>query len=240
MNNLDIINNITFHLCDLDKDIVEAWKLYFSDLPNFKFYECDIFAVDVYPNTVNAIVSPANSFGDLQGGIDLVYYKKFGHNLEEYLQQTIMDKKFGELVIGDALILQMNTFYNYQYFISAPTMRVPMCIDQTVNVYLAFRAVLIELIKFNSISENASYKIEHIVCPGLGTGIGKVPPEICAKQMYQAYDIITRPSCYLDLARNSYEHVQMTEIREYENETLQDYENILNKAFSEGKDFDII
>lgn len=160
-------------------------------------------------NISNAIVSPANSFGDLQGGIDLIYFRRFGYKLEKRLQQEIIDKKFGELVIGDALILPMITSYNYQYLISAPTMRVPMNIENTINVYLAFRAILIELIKFNSV--NAGSKIHHVVCPGLGTGIGKVPPDLCAKQMYQAYNIISRPDHYLDLAKQSCEHIQITE-----------------------------
>ena len=114
---MDILKNITFHLCDFNQELIDMWKLYFDDMPNFKFYSCDIFSVPIPTYTVNAIVSPSNSFGDLQGGIDLVYFKKFGYKLEEQLQQTIIEKKFGELVIGDALILEMNKFYNYQYFL---------------------------------------------------------------------------------------------------------------------------
>lgn len=207
---MNILKNITFHLCDLNNDLIEMWTLYFGGMANFKIYNCDIFSVPVSTDTINAIVSPSNSFGDLQGGIDLIYFKKFGYKLEERLQQTIIEQKNGELIIGDALILEMNKFYNYQYFISAPTMRVPMCIDKSVNAYLAFRGTLIEIIKFNTMNE--SYKIQHVVCPGLGTGIGKIPSELCAKQMFQAYDIMINPSVYLDLAKNSCEQVLMTEI----------------------------
>jgi O-acetyl-ADP-ribose deacetylase (regulator of RNase III) len=213
---MDILKDITFHLCDFNQELIEMWTLYFGDMVNFKFYNCDIFSVPIPIDTINAIVSPSNSFGDLQGGIDFIYFKKFGYKLEEQLQQTIIEKKFGELIIGDALILEMNKFYNYQYFIAAPTMRVPMCVDKSVNAYLAFRATLIELIKFNT--NNESYKINHVVCPGLATGIGKIPAELCARQMFQAYNIIINPSYYLDLARNSCEHVLMTEIQESEEE----------------------
>jgi len=213
---MNILRDITFHLCDLDKDIVEMWEFYFADILNFKFHNKDIFLVDIPDDTLNAIVSPSNSFGDLQGGIDLVYYKRFGHTLEERLQQVIIDTKFGELVIGDALILQINKFYSYQFFISAPTMRVPMCInvENNVNVYLAFRAILIELIRYNSLVSDQD-KIQHVVCPGLGTGIGKISPEICAKQMYQAYMNIINPSINLDLVEKSCEQANMTEINSY-------------------------
>ena len=223
---MNILSNITFHLCDLDQAIVEAWKLYFDGLPNFKFYCCDILSIplenDAYDtdddtddnmvtkyNTINAIVSPANSFGDLQGGIDLVYYKKFGYVLEEKIQKMIIKQKFGELVIGDALIIPIGGGYNYDYLISAPTMRVPMDIRNTVNVYLAFRAVLIELIKFNSQTGYSKYNIKHVVCPGLGTGIGKISAEMCAKQMLQAYSVMINPNFDLELARLSCEHCVM-------------------------------
>ena len=93
-------------------------------------------------------------------------------------------------------------------------MRVPMNIENTFNVYLAFRAILIEVIKFNSDVENinANQKIQHVVCPGLGTGIGCVPAEICAKQMFKAYNVIVHPEPYLDLARQSCETIGMNEL----------------------------
>jgi hypothetical protein len=64
-------------------------------------------------------------------------------------------------------------------------MRIPMDVSDTVNPYLAFRATLREVLKHN---QNPEMKpINSILCPGLGTAIGKVPPAICAKQMYVAY-----------------------------------------------------
>lgn len=203
---MDILSNITFHLCDTNKQIVEEWEEHFGSIPNFKFYTGDIFIVPIPITTINAIVSPANSFGDLQGGIDYVYYKRFGHVLEERLQEIIMKEKFGELVVGDALILPLlgSTF---QYYICAPTMRVPMNVEGTLNAFLSFRAVLIELIKFNT--QNEDYKITNVVCPGLCTSIGKMPAEVCAKQMLQAYTIMIRPNYELDLMKLSAEQLQM-------------------------------
>ena len=208
---MNTLSDITFHLCDIDQSIVDDWKLYFEGLPNFEFHCCDIFSIPLPNDTVNAIVSPANSFGDLQGGIDLVYYKKFGHILENKLQKTIMKHKFGELVVGDCLIVPIGGGYDYQYLISAPTMRVPMDIRNTTNVYLAFRAALIELIRFNENVNNDGYFIKHVVCPGLGTGIGKIPPEVCAKQMFHAYNIMINPNFDLELARLSCEHCVMVD-----------------------------
>ena len=104
---MDIFKHITFHLCDTDEQIVNEWKQYFDDYPNFKFRHCDIFKVPIPENVTSAIISPANSFGDLQGGIDLAYYTKFGYELEVKVQQMIMEHKYGELVVGDALIIDI-------------------------------------------------------------------------------------------------------------------------------------
>ena len=62
-----------------------------------------------------------------------------------------------------------------------PTMRVPAIIQGTLNVYYAFRALLLCSIS----SESAKYS--SVVCPGLGTGVGGVSPENCAGQMAFAY-----------------------------------------------------
>lgn len=199
------MENITFHLCDINKDIVYAWELYFEGYDNFQFHCCDIFSVPVSNKNNNAIVSPANSFGDLQGGIDLAYYNYFAGNLENRLEKVIMEEKYGELVVGDAIILKMNSIYSY--FISAPTMRVPMDVSDTVNAYLAFRAVLIKLIEFN---KNTDDPITQVICPGLATCVGKLSAENCAKQMFDAYSIMVRPDDRLELAKKSCEHYSMT------------------------------
>lgn len=201
-----ILQNITFHLCDINKEVVDAWELYFEGYDNFKFYCGNIFDVPINEENNNALVSPANSFGDLQGGIDLAYYHYFGPNLETMLQNVIIKEKYGELIVGDTIMLKLNNVYGY--FISAPTMRVPQKLEtNSVNAFLAFRAVLIKLIEFNKDNDDP---ITHVLCPGLGTSIGKLAPNHCAKQMLDAYNIMIKPDDYLELARKSCEHYSMT------------------------------
>ncbi len=60
-------------------------------------------------------------------------------------------------------------------------MRVPGNISETVNAYLAMRAILIAAVKES---------IGSLACPTLGTGIGGITPEDAADQMYQAYRLI--------------------------------------------------
>lgn len=213
-----MLENITFHLCDINREIVESWKSYFNDYENFKFYHEDL--INVYDrvsyegtksiknieNKAFGIVSPANSFGDMQGGIDLVFYTKFGWKLEELVMQNIITHKFGELVVGDSIIVEIPQDdesiqkRHKNYLIVAPTMRVPMGIKGTVNVYLAFRASLISLLNTN---------ITDVFVSGMGTGIGKVEPNICAKQMFYAYHNLLNPKSHNDLVQMTQEHVDL-------------------------------
>ena len=69
--------------------------------------------------------------------------------------------------------------------ISAPTMRAPVNVSKTLNAYLAFRASLRVVQRHN---ESQPEKIQSILCPGLATGTGEMPADICAKQMRAAWD----------------------------------------------------
>lgn len=143
-----------------------------------------------------AVVSPANSFGDMTGGIDFVYLKRFGHGLQVQLQERIRRERAGELPVGDALILKTGED-PIRYCISAPTMRVPLDIRGTCNAYLAFRAVLVAVRKHN-FTACGTDRISDILCPGLGTGIGLLPAQTCAYQMLQAFrqQVLGRHGCF--------------------------------------------
>ena len=56
-----------------------------------------------------------------------------------------------------------------------------------MNAYLAFRATLLAVHRFN---HNATAPITSILCPGLGTAVGLMPPARCASQMRMAHDWI--------------------------------------------------
>jgi O-acetyl-ADP-ribose deacetylase (regulator of RNase III) len=173
--------DIKIFLRDKNIDIVNAWSNEFNGYKNVKISCGDIFDIKA-----DAIISPANSFGFMDGGIDLAYSKYFGWELQEALQKRIQEHFYGELPVGLATIIETKND-NIKYLISCPTMRVPENISNTVNAYLAFRAGLIELINFN---KNHKEIIKSILCPGLGTLTGELSPINCAKQMKYAYDSI--------------------------------------------------
>jgi O-acetyl-ADP-ribose deacetylase (regulator of RNase III) len=59
-------------------------------------------------------------------------------------------------------------------------MRVPMDVEWTNNAYAAFLAAL---------TTAQAHGVLALACPGLGTGIGRMPPDVAARQMRFAFDL---------------------------------------------------
>lgn len=78
----------------------------------------------------------------MDGGIDAVYMGYFGEQIQTAVRKQIFDFHHGELVIGNADIISTEN-QSIPYLIIAPTMRVPMILHDSINAYLAARAVLI-------------------------------------------------------------------------------------------------
>lgn len=142
----------------------------------------------------DAVVSPANSFGFMDGGIDAAYTQRFGWHVQHRLQELIRAKHQGELLVGMAEIVDTDNA-QIPFLIAAPTMRVPMILNDSVHPYLAARAVLL-LIKQGIFAsgmlkgERICDAVQSVAFPGLGTGIGRIPPATCARQLRAAVDEI--------------------------------------------------
>ena len=173
------MSQLRIHLRDRNPSICYAWEEEFSGLNAIDISHGDIFGV-----TADAIVSPANSFGFMDGGIDYVYSKRFGWHLQDKLQDVIRSRFDGELPVGLAVLVETGDT-DIPFMVSAPTMRVPQNVAQTANAYLAFRAALHVVSRHNLSSER---QIKSVLCPGLATAIGEMPASVCAKQMRRAYD----------------------------------------------------
>jgi O-acetyl-ADP-ribose deacetylase (regulator of RNase III) len=165
-------------LSAIDPALIEAWKAFFSDIPNVVIHEGDITKLKV-----DAVVSPANSFGFMDGGLDLALSERLGWDLERTLMDRIKALPEGELLVGQAMTLETGD-PEIPYLISAPTMRIPtnFNIDTSVNAYLAMKAILI--------AANKEIAIQSVAIPGLCTGTGRMDPVIAAKQMFYAFEEI--------------------------------------------------
>src|SRR5262245_20748998 len=172
-------------LIDRSQLLVDRWKEQFSDCP-----EVEPIAGDYFQRPADALVSPANSFGIMDGGLDLAIREQLGFSVEAKIQDVIDAKYHGELPVGSAEIVASDQ-PRWRYLIAAPTMRIPEPIPLTMNAYLAFRAVLVAVENFNK--GLGRREIDSVVCCGLGTGIGKVSANKCAMQMRAAYQVMRRP-----------------------------------------------
>ena len=176
-------------LAAVETELCNAWQQFCGD---FDFVE--IHRGSILDLSCDAVVSPANSFGFMDGGIDMVYSSFFGWHVQERLQKQIREKHFGELLVGQAEIIETDK-PQIPFVISAPTMRVPMILQNSVNPFLAARAVLL-LIKHGTFThgnyngEPVANFVESVAFPGLGTGVGRIGPNTCARQVRAAIETV--------------------------------------------------
>lgn len=174
-------------LSAVEPELADAWERFCGDLEPVEIHRGSILHL-----SVDAVVSPANSFGFMDGGVDMLYSQHFGWKVQERLQQLIVSKHHGELLVGTAEIVETDSS-QIPYLIAAPTMRVPMMLGNSVNPYLAARAVLL-LIEHGSFAsgsltgEPVASFVESVAFSGLGTGVGRVGPNTCARQVRAAIE----------------------------------------------------
>lgn len=162
------------YLRDNNPDVVAAFRHYFKGSDDVIVQDGDIFQ---QPDCM-AIVSPANSFGFMDGGIDLVYQQKMGFHLEKDVQAAIKQQtKYNEILVGHALAVETK-YMDITWLIVAPTMRTPRpCTAE--HVFLATRAAI-------DLCLNMS--LGSVQMPGMGTATGRVPPMAAAQAMLFGYN----------------------------------------------------
>ncbi|CAM1343715.1 macro domain-containing protein [Tenacibaculum amylolyticum] len=161
-----------------EEELGKAWKQDFDVCDNVEILKEDIVKVDC-----DAIVSPANSFGFMDGGLDIHLSETFGWHIQDELQARIAQLDERELLVGKSMIIPTKD-EKIPFLISAPTMRVPMSfnIATSVNAYHAMKAILI--------AAKNHEEIHTVAIPGLCTGCGRMPFHIASNQMFLAFDEI--------------------------------------------------
>lgn len=180
------------YLCDRRPELVSAWRRRFDGSPDVEVTERDIFELGA-----DALVSPANSFGFMDGGLDHQISERMGWHIQDLVRRTIDTRPLRELLIGESIIVPTGDSRT-PWLIVAPTMRVPMRIRESINAYLAMKALLLAARAHQDV-----VPIRSVAIPGLGTGIGELGPETAAEQMKHAYDEVvgghfTPPTSFAD------------------------------------------
>ena len=169
---------------------IQAFQDRFAGLPRVRFF---LGRFENLP-TVDAFVTAGNAFGIMTAGIDAAVIARLGESLMHRVQETILDRYFGEQPVGTAFVLETHDA-TLPYLVHAPTMRVPGNIEGTTNVYDATWASLLTIAAHNV--QNAS-RIERVAFPAMGTGFGGVAPSEAARQMAVAYRHFLEPPHRLD------------------------------------------
>jgi O-acetyl-ADP-ribose deacetylase (regulator of RNase III) len=169
--------------------LCDAWREFFKDLSDVEIVN------DKFENVpeFDCMVSAANSFGLMDGGVDLAIIRFFGQGLERAVQNYIVEEFLGEQPVGTSFIIETG-HPQHPFLAHTPTMRVPMSISRTDNAYKAMWSMLLAVRQHNKASER---KIDSILCPGLGTGTGGVPFRQAARQMALAYKNFLKPPPYI-------------------------------------------
>ena len=164
---------------DLNGDIARTLASEFADVPDVQVIEGNLLDADC-----DAILSPANSFGDMGGGIDKAIDDFHQGAAQRAVRAAIATHFLGELPVGMALVAEVSTA-RFPFIVVAPTMRVPGLLNGGINAYLSMRAALIAVRRHNI---HSSRTIRTMAVPGLCTGIGGMTATESAAQMRTAYD----------------------------------------------------
>ncbi len=159
-------------LCGKSDAVFRAMERAFFDFP-----EVDVVHGDILDVKADAVVSPANSFGWMDGGIDLVYRNAFGEAVEHAAIAKIAQLPRCELHVGGALYVCV-AHERIKGVVVAPTMRVPGVVADTDNAYRAFRAALL-------VARECG--VRTLAAPGMATGVGRMHPVQAAEQMCRAW-----------------------------------------------------
>ena len=170
-------------LVDTEPQLCAAWRTAFAGLDEVHVHNGPFQAL---LGTYDCFVSPANSFGLMDGGIDAEIIDAFGPALEERVQDEIWRAYRGEQPVGTCLLVPTGD-PRCPWLAHCPTMRVPMEVSWTNHAYAALLAAL-------TAAGNAGIQV--LACPGLGTHTGRIPPDVAARQMRYAHDLWSGPRAY--------------------------------------------
>ena len=205
------MTDLKIYLLDINKEMTDIWEIFFKNIPNVEIHNTDFSTfMNSHPD-VEGIVSPANSFGLMDGGYDKAIIDYLGPNAQTNVLTMLNLIYYGEQPVGTCLAVP---FYKY-IILHTPTMRTPgKILDRTV-IYSCMRSVLLTCMKSN---------IKSVVIPAFGGCTGQVDKREIANMMRLAYkQIYNRPNeiTWKSILRfEHYEHKQYSHAEGFCNNPL--------------------
>lgn len=161
------------------------------------FKECEFINSDILEIIEDynyyILVSPANSFGSMGGGLDKIINKYIFKNIQDDIMNYIKKNCYNKfpysyyfdgmniknkpyLPVGESFILKAD---KNNYIAVVPTMEHPMIVSDTNNAFVAMTSLI------NTIKQN-NYNCKFVLIPCFCTGVGEMEPEQMALQMIKA------------------------------------------------------
>lgn len=186
--------DITLVLADSNAEVLEAWRSQFEPKfteekpietpkgettvrpPLVEIHDCDFLEVDA-----DAVIVPGNSFGFLDGGLELRVAERLGLELQDSLRDRIRAEFDAELLVGQALIEDVDP--GHPAVVYAPIWRTPQKIHGSVNAFLAARGA------FRALYDADRPELKRIAVPALGVDEpGAMNPFTSARQLRYAFE----------------------------------------------------
>lgn len=168
-------------LTDINTKVVEAWRAAFADTPGIEIRKGSILDEDV-----DAWVTPTNSRGRMDGGVDAVIKRHLGAGIQLRVQRAIRDQFAGSLPVGAAVCVPSGAVAP-KFLISTPTMETSSeNVRETLNVALACAAAFQAIHRQNKEKPGS---IRSVALVGMGAQTGRVPARVCANLMWTGYTL---------------------------------------------------
>jgi O-acetyl-ADP-ribose deacetylase (regulator of RNase III) len=177
------MGSLTLVLVAVDAAMARAWRALAEGHEGLVVHEGSITDVDA-----DAVVSPANSFGFMGGGIDAVYARWFP-GISDRVRAASGADHGGELPVGEAVIVPTGV-ERPAWLVSAPTMRMPgERLPPDGGAARAAAGAVLRLWRDGSLPDGTPVRdtVRTIAMPGLGTGVGGLSPDVCAAQVGAAW-----------------------------------------------------
>lgn len=168
-------------LTDVNERVAEAWRAAFADTPGIEIRKGSILDEDV-----DAWVTPTNSRGRMDGGVDAVIKRYLGAGIQVRVQRAIRERFAGPMPVGSAVCVPSGADVP-RYLISTPTMvRSSQNVSATLNVALACAAAFQAVHRQNRKKPGS---IRSVALVGMGAQTGQVPARVCANLMWTGYTL---------------------------------------------------
>lgn len=171
-------------LNDINVNIVANWTQEFKGVENVAIVHDDFRNLPLHvPSTKFVLCTAGNSYGVMGGGLDLTVARTF-LGIEDNVQHIIESEFHGEMFVGQSTIIELELhYYPFVGVMYTPTMRAPMRLNQSENVYLATFSALNLFREYTLFNQNTV-----LVLPGFGGLCGNLHPRAIARAMRLAWN----------------------------------------------------